>query len=137
MRRWAAVLLLAGCGAEDRGPVPIALGEDACAVCRMIVSEAPHAAQARFSPGEVECYDDIGCLGARLASGAEPRDAWVVDRTSGAWIDARTATYVKTKSVKTPMASGLVAFSSRAEAEKLEGEILSFEEVRSRRDAGR
>ena len=111
------VWALAGCdGAPATGPAPIVYGEDACAACRMIVSEAPHAAQARLPGGIVESYDDIGCLVTRVAEGAAPVETWVVDRPTGAWIDARTARFVQTEKVRTPMASGLVAYGDASAA---------------------
>lgn len=114
---------LAGCdGAPATGPVPIVYGEDACAACRMIVSEAPHAAQARLPGGVVESYDDIGCLAMRVAEGAAPVETWVVDRPTGGWIDARSARFVETEKVRTPMASGLVAFRDAPAADAFAAE---------------
>lgn len=129
------LLILAACVEEDHGPVAVALGEDGCSVCRMIISEAPYAAQARLGPGEVEKYDDIGCLVERLAKGAAPREMWVTDFVSGRWIEARSATYVHAPDHYTPMASGIVAFTHRSDAEawaaKEKGRLLTFEDVTS------
>ena len=110
------LLLVAACGdAGDTGPVPIVWGSDACDHCRMIVSEPPFAAQARFPAGKVEKYDDIGCLAHRLAAGAVPTEAWVAEAGTGKWLDAHRAFYFKGKDLKTPMASGLAAFGSATE----------------------
>lgn len=133
MKRTLAILLLAACGEPSRGPVSIAFGEDACDACRMIVSEPLFAAQARFERSRVERYDDIGCLVRRLTSGGKPGEIWVVDHAGGEWIDARTAHYVRSKILKTPMASGLAAFASwdaaAAFAGARQGVILAFEEL--------
>jgi copper chaperone NosL len=126
-----SVVLVSGCERESSGPASIALGEDACDTCRMIISEPPHAAQARFGDSRVEKYDDVGCL---LARGEFPPAAWVTDHASGRWTDARRATYVHAKDWKTPMASGLAAFARREEAEAFAaargGHVLTFEDLK-------
>lgn len=130
------IALVSGCGKPDDGPQPIALGEDDCGLCRMIISEQNYAAQARFD-GKVENYDDIGCLGERLGGAAQPQAMWVADQSSGAWIDARAAVFVHAPELKTPMASGLAAFSDRARAERFatekKGRVVALEEVRAMR----
>ncbi len=128
------VALLLACDEAERGPVKIAYGEDGCDACRMIISEAPHAAQMRLAR-KVEKYDDVGCLLERLAKGAAPVEMWVTDQKTGRWLDARSAFYSHSKDFKTPMASGLAAFGDRSDAEshasKYKGEVLSFEQIRS------
>lgn len=138
MRKMLALLaLLAACGAEETGPLPLALGEDSCDLCRMIISEQPYAAQARFGPGKVEKYDDIGCLGERLGKPGAPVAMWVADRNTGAWVDTRAAFIVHVKDLKTPMASGLVAFAAKADAEgfakEKDGRLVSMDEVKALR----
>jgi copper chaperone NosL len=130
--------MLLGCGGPASGPAAITFGEDACEACKMIISEAPHAAQARFESGEVALYDDIGCLSEGLSrKAAPPGEVWVTDQSTGKWIDARIATYVQSPELKTPMASGLVAFDTRPDAEafagKVRGRVLSFDDVKALR----
>jgi copper chaperone NosL len=132
MKKFAALLVLLSACEKDEGPVPIALGEDGCGLCRMIISEAPYAAQMRTN--QVEKYDDIGCLIERLSKGASPKEIWVADFASRQWVDARSASYVHAPNHYTPMASGIVAFSNRDQAQawaaKEQGRVLSFEEIR-------
>jgi copper chaperone NosL len=121
MKRALPLLLaaLASCGGPPAsGPVPVAWGEDTCGVCRMILSEPPFAAQARFGAGRVELFDDLGCLAERLSKGPAPLEVWVADRGTSAWIDGRRAAFVRVRDLKTPMASGLAAYRTREEAEK-------------------
>jgi copper chaperone NosL len=130
----ALTLLAAGCGAESTGPVALALGEDGCDLCRMIISEQRFAVEARFSPSKVEKYDDVGCLVERLAKGGTPSQMWVADHGTGAWVDVRTAVFVVAKDVKTPMASGIVGFARREDADafarKHAGRLATFDEAR-------
>lgn len=137
MRRLPAlVVLLAGCGGPPpTGPVPIAYGEDPCDICRMIISEARYAAEARFPGGKVEKYDDVGCLAERLARGGEaPIGMWVADHATSAWIPAEQAYFVLSETLPTPMGSGVAAFTARASAEefapKNRGRLIAFDEVR-------
>lgn len=123
-----ALALLGACSDPDTGPARIAYGEDACDACRMIISEAPFAAQGR---GErVEKFDDIGCL-ARRAS--RYRQLWVTDHATGRWLDAKSALYVHAPDLYTPMASGLVAFEGREAAEafaaKHSGKVVAFDYI--------
>jgi len=138
MRRMLAlVALLAACGAEETGPVTVTLGEDSCDLCRMIISEQPYAAEARFGPGRVEKYDDIGCLGERLNKPGAPLGMWVADRNTGAWVDVRGAHFVHVKELKTPMASGLVAFAAKPDAvafaKEKGGRLVSLDDVKAMR----
>lgn len=131
------VAAICGCAkAPPTGPVEIRLGEDACDSCHMFVSERAYAAQLRTSDGRVEVFDDIGCLFERIAA-AEPAAAYVVDSSGAAWIDARSASFVLSKDLKTPMASGLAAYASREKAteaaSRLHGRALTYAEVPSAR----
>ena len=45
-------LLLAGCESKARGPVALE-GDDACAFCRMVISERRYAAELIDHDGEV------------------------------------------------------------------------------------
>lgn len=138
MRIGAALLLLAaGCGDGDLGPAPIAYGEDACDLCRMIISEAPYAAEARFGPDKVEKYDDIGCLGERLWSSHAPLEMWAADYSTGKLKPLGSVALVRVEGLKTPMASGVAAFADRAEAEsfraKHQGRFVALEDVKALR----
>ena len=109
------VMLPAGCGrSEDLGPPQIAYGQAECELCKMIISEEPHAAAAVIqSPeGVVKvAFDDIGCLLGYLGDPSHPGaiTSFVHDLESRAWINAAQAVFVRSKSLQTPMASNLAA----------------------------
>lgn len=128
MKRAWWILLLSACGEASTGPAPLALGEDACDVCRMIISELPYAAQLRQAGGAVAKFDDLGCLAERLKKGPVPAEVWIVDHPSGRWIDARRAVYVRRKGLKTPMASELAAFEAPQAAASFSERTFGFEE---------
>lgn len=119
MTRWLCVLLVAGlaaCAGGAAGPVPIDTAHDACAHCRMIVSDARLAAQMVAPGDEPLIFDDIGCLRDHLAVHPPPPDAavFVAEHRTGAWIEAMHATYTRTAAVDTPMGSRIVAHADPA-----------------------
>ncbi len=116
----AALLLLAGCGGEPPtgGPPEIQYGLEECGHCRMIISEEKHAAAIFDQTGTATRFDDVGCMLDYLqAQSVTPKNAWVHDHATGAWIDAEPAWFVRDARGTTPMGSGLLAFSSRQEAD--------------------
>ncbi len=123
--------LLAGCGESAGGPAPLSLGEDACDVCRMIISELPFAAQIRSDGGRVERFDDLGCLAERIHKGPPPLEGWVVDHPTRQWIAAETAVFVQKAGLRTPMSSALAAFSSHEKAVAFGGSRLDYAGLRA------
>jgi hypothetical protein len=118
----AALLLgaLAGCsGPPETGPVEVKWDRDACARCRMVLSDRHHSAQVRQplpdGRSAVHKFDDIGCaliwLDDKPWADDPAAEIWVTDHRTGAWIDARTATYVAGQ--VTPMEYGLGAQPER------------------------
>lgn len=108
------------CGAAADGPPEIVVDHSACAHCSMLISEPRFAAAYRID-GTGKTFDDIGCL---LRSLAEETDAaaaqlWFRDVRDGAWISPAEATFVRSPSLRTPMAGGIVATLHEAEVERL------------------
>ncbi len=96
--------LLTACGgAPESGPVEVKWDRDACERCRMVLSDRQHAAQIRYFPPDkkrsrVIKFDDLGCAVIWLQDQPwrdDPKtEIWVADRTTGSWLNARTATYL-------------------------------------------
>ena len=111
------VAMVAGC---HRGavwppvPVPVALGEDACASCRMIVSDSRFGAQLHDRRGGVRHFDDLGCWRKAVAElPPDPAASFVRNFSDGAWIRADRAVVVRFEGLQSPMGSGLAAFATR------------------------
>jgi copper chaperone NosL len=86
----------------------------------MTIADPRFVAEAVLTTGKVLAFDDIGCLASWLR--AEPRPVkalWVASFASGEWLAAEQATFLRTDSLRTPMASGLIASQSPAEADSL------------------
>jgi copper chaperone NosL len=99
-------LVLASCSQQpDTGPVEVRWDRDTCERCRMVLSDKHFAAQVRYFPegkrSRVIKFDDIGCAVIWLEDKSWKNDSrteiWVADYETGAWLDARTASYMKRK----------------------------------------
>jgi len=109
-----AVALVA-CG--PNAPEPAALdAQEACAACRMAVSDPRLAAQV-VAPDELPLFfDDLGCLAGFVKAGRMPTGAvaFVADHRTKAWVRADRAVYTRVPGLSTPMASQLVAHETSA-----------------------
>ena len=117
MRGWLCATLLAwGCSRGPAGPVTITPGQEACASCRMLVSDLRTAAQL-VAPGEEPLvFDDLGCLQSYLQTHHPPTgaQAYVADHRTRAWVPASHAVITRVRALRTPMDSHLVAHADEA-----------------------
>lgn len=119
-------LALSACRQGERTPTPPAIryGEDLCAECNMIISEARYAAGYAYeiSPGRYAslAFDDIGDLLTHRSKHPEHKVvAWYVhDYATESWLDATTAYYVVSEQSHSPMGHGITAHATRAAAEQ-------------------
>ena len=103
----AAIFLAAGCGREDV-PEPIAFDREACAHCRMLISDPAFAAQLQTESGEVLNFDDPGCLlRYRQERAPRVRAAWYHDLQGDRWLRESETAFVRV--ARTPMGWGLGA----------------------------
>ncbi len=127
--------LLAGCGTADLSRPPnVRFGEEACAFCRMIISDERFAAAVVINTGEAQKFDDIGCLILHEAGQVRPGAAyWVRSFTGQDWLNAREATFVHSANVRSPMNHGLAAMPTAKAANELSkgnsGRTLGFSEL--------
>jgi copper chaperone NosL len=110
-----AALVVSACASGPPPPAKVALGEDACAHCRMTVVSQSTAAQIARHGDEPLFFDEFGCLRDYLGGHITPADAviYVADHRTGTWVNARTAVFTRT-STSTPMGSGLLAHADAA-----------------------
>jgi copper chaperone NosL len=119
------------------GPAAIAFGQEACAHCHMTIIDPRFAAELVTRTGKVYAFDDAGCLAAFAVSGPvgpeRVHSAFVTDfRHPGTLIPVQDALFVRTDSVRTPMASNLLAVP-RAAGDSLQaalgGTLLDWSQV--------
>jgi copper chaperone NosL len=127
----AALLVAPSCGRDEvSGPPELRVGRDECVWCGMLIAEdrcATGALVERRGRREHVLFDDLGCL---LDLEAEPPEdlavveRWVRDYGRRTWVAAADAQYLLAdhERLRTPMASGMVAFATRAEAERAQAE---------------
>lgn len=120
------------------GPEPIAYGRDACAACRMHLSQPGFAGEIRDAGGVLTKYDDIGCLLRVLGTRPEPVTAWVEDHGDASLVPLLAAHLVRIGPGATPMGGGVIAFreerAARTFAAANAGEVIAL--ARALGDAG-
>ena len=122
-------VFLIACASGEITPVPIEDG-DMCSFCKMAISEKQFAAEIVTDDERVLKFDDVGCLlrhRQRAGDNDRPAAIFVTDHDSRQWLKAEAAFFVRSKTVKTPMGSGIVAFSDRSKAEN---GAVRFEELK-------
>jgi copper chaperone NosL len=130
-----AAALLLSCSSGDPPPGGLDTRHDACAFCRMPVSDPRLAAQLAAPGEEPAFFDDIGCLRDFLRGRAPGAGAvaYVADHRTGNWARAAGAVYDLCRSIDTPMGSHLIAHadaSSRgADASMKDCSVKSAREV--------
>lgn len=112
----AVGVALAACAAGVPEPASLDTRNDACASCRMSVSDARFAAQLAAPAEETKFFDDIGCLAEYLRRQPRPAGAvaYVADHRTKAWVPASHAVYTRVPGLETPMGSHLVAHADPA-----------------------
>ena len=114
------ILLTISCKVE---PQKIEYGKDQCSFCKMNVVDKTHAAQYVTKKGKQFKFDAIECMINDLSDKNEEDMAilLVADYGNpGEMIDAKEATYLISKEIKSPMGANLSAFSSKNKAEELQ-----------------
>lgn len=137
-----ALIVLAACGGGPVAPEPakIRFGETTCAECGMIISQPKYASSFAYAESEGRfkslAFDDIGDMIGHMRKHPEliPVGVWVHDYESEEWIDAETAYFIESSSIRSPMGHGVAAFADKAAAERLaaetEGKVLDWDHLR-------
>jgi copper chaperone NosL len=138
--RFLALSILLGpllaCASGPPRPADLDTKHDACAHCRMVVSDQRFAAQLVAPSEEPRFFDDIGCLRAHLGEAAAvPMGAvaYVADHRTRTWVRAVVAVYSRDKDLETPMSSHIIAHADAASRDQdpaaRNGEQLSPRDV--------
>jgi len=101
---------------------PIQYGNDQCNFCKMNVVDKAHSAQYVTKKGKQFKYDAIECMVNEINKLGNINDLAVLlvadFGNPGAMVDAKTATYLISKGIKSPMGAFLSGFSDKAKAEE-------------------
>jgi copper chaperone NosL len=139
-----SLLLAAGCGGD--GPREIAWGRDECSACRMQIADPRFAAQLVTTRGKAFSFDAVECLVGFLDDGRMPpadvRSLWVANAARpGSLVDARTAHFLRSPAVRSPMGLGVLAFGTDEELAAARaadsGDVVTWAQLSAlRREAG-
>ncbi len=119
-------------------PKEINYSKDHCYLCDMTVVDKTHAAQYVTKKGRSYPFDAVECLIWKLIKDKnEDQMAYILvaDYTNpGSLIDAKTATYLISEKIKSPMGANLSAFSSQNIAkeylQKNDGKLYTWKEIK-------
>ncbi|SMF66065.1 copper chaperone NosL [Paenibacillus uliginis N3/975] len=130
------IAISAGCGKEEYKAADIDENVDKCEVCQMQVGDNEYAVQIQLKDKKTLKFDDLGDLFLwKQKNGTEQIGAqFVRDYHTKAWILLENATYIYDKSIRTPMAYGVISFAEKADAEKFvseqgSGQIMTSENL--------
>lgn len=129
------LLILTSCKVE---PKKINYGKDHCLYCDMTVVDKTHAAQYVTKKGKAYMFDAVECMVRKInEENNETLMSYllVTDYANpGDLIDAKTATYLISEKIKSPMGANLSAFSSKETAKKTQtkngGELFTWEHLK-------
>lgn len=116
--------------------------QERCPVCGMFVAKHPDwITQARLTNGTVKFFDGVKDMMAFSfnpasfgAAGQTPKEIWVKDYYTLAWLDGRSAWYVIGSEVYGPMGHEFIPFDSAAAAENFRKDhkgtrVVRFNEI--------
>lgn len=125
----------------DAAPESMRYGQDACAECKMTISDQRFGAQIVTNKGKVFKFDDVCCLREFIrkesVAPAERKLTLVSDfQKPNGFIPVEGAVFLLSSELKSPMRSDCAAFTGAAEMEAVrqklkEGKTLSWKEVQS------
>jgi len=121
----------------DKSRQAIKYGEDQCDFCSMGIVQKTHAAQLVTQKGKQRKFDAIECMVNFVKQDAKKMtDAslFVANYNQpGEMIDAKTATYLISKNLPSPMGAYLTAFATVEDAkkaqDKLDGKLHTWDEL--------
>ncbi len=119
-------------------PTAIEYGSDQCAYCKMNIVDRAHAAQYVTDKGKQFKFDAIECMIHQVDEVGEKGLATILVSDlddPGRMTEARRATYLISKKIKSPMGAFLSAFSSADDAEKAKteftGDLYDWQSIRT------
>lgn len=130
----AMLIVLPGC---DSSKVAIEYGKDDCAECKMLLVDRHYGTAFVTDKGKVFKFDDINCLLKFINGSTKPQGKAMVINfpETNHFLPVEEAVFLRHSKLRTPMNSGLAAFSDKEAADVTRkelgegGEILSWDDV--------
>ncbi len=129
------VIILTACNVK---PKKINYGNDHCYNCDMTAVDKTHASEYVTKKGKAYIFDAVECMVRQINKENNEnllKFILVSDFSNpGKLIDAKSATYLISKKIKSPMGANLSAFSTKKSAEKIQkengGKLYSWQELK-------
>ncbi len=123
-------------------PEKIDYGTDACSFCKMTIVDQQHAAQYVTKKGKQYKFDAIECMVNDLTDkGIEEIEIFLVAdyQVPGSMTNAKEATYLICKEIKSPMGANLSGFATKEKALIIQknsgGDLYTWQELLIKFDA--
>ncbi len=126
-------VLFVGCTAD----LSVDYGNDGCHYCKMTIVDQQHAAVAVTDKGKVYKYDAIECMVNHSKETELPFAEMLVNdfNQPGGFLDVKTASFVISENIPSPMGAFLTGFSSTPMAEDVvkekTGDIYTWQQLQS------
>jgi copper chaperone NosL len=119
------VMMMLACSTE---PQPLVYGKDGCHACKMTLMDKKFGAEVVTTKGKVYKFDDVNCMLNFLHSGElGERDIahrLVIDFANPEkLIDTSHAFFLKSNTIKSPMASQVAAFEREEDMKRVKEEL--------------
>lgn len=120
-----AIVVLAGCNPKEE---KIAFGKDNCAECKMTIMDPKFGGEIVTKKGKVYKFDDAHCIAGFLERrGVElsniHQTLFTDYNNSKEFINVKSAEFVVSTQLKSPMGGNAAAFKNKTEAERKAAEI--------------
>ena len=126
-------MTLSSCSIESE---EINYGKESCHFCKMTIVDTQHASEVVTTKGKVFKYDAIECMinDLKKKEGTDIALLFINDYANPkALIDAKTATYLISEQIKSPMGAFLSGFNTKEEALKIQkesgGKLYSWSKI--------
>ncbi len=130
-----ALIGLISCSREAE---PINYNKDECAHCMMIITDPKFGSELITDKGKVYKFDSIECLADYVSvdRGFKVETIWISDYANpNTLIDAKTAYYLVSPKMESPMSMNIGGFSKKSDMEKaftvMEGQKYNWNDVLS------
>ncbi len=131
----ALLLFLSGCSPEPR---PLEYGADTCYSCKMTLADKRFGAELVTTKGKIYTFDDINCMlsfynSAEFDQASLAHNLVVDFEHPGRFLNASETFFLKSETIKSPMASKVAAFETYERAIQFKREnggiLLGWAEV--------
>lgn len=132
--------LLVFCACSS-GPEPIRYGQDACANCKMTLTDKRFGAEIVTQKGKVFKFDDLNCLVGALGNGsvAEKDIAQIVTvdfKKTGTFVAVQSALFLYHDAIRSPMRADVASFSTQSDLDAVKaaiggGKLMTWTELRN------